>query len=128
MPEKCYPCSISGHACVLEDSWEPQPPRRRRVLVPLLPYASGEYVCPWFDVALWLRAEQKSFPDYVSYVEAVSAFAAVEQMMQHYRLRRVAIASVRALDGFLVYRAYGVQVSLEWRPVSEASSTERCRK
>ncbi len=128
MSEKCYPCSIGGYACVLEDTWEPHPPRRRRVVVPLLPSAPAEYACPWFDVALWLRAEQKSFPDYVSYVEAVDAFAAVEQMMWHYRLRQVAIASVRALDGFLVYRAYGVRVSLEVGPMSEAGGTERCRK
>ncbi len=117
--QQCYPCSVHGRQCVLDEAWEPKRQQRRRVLLPVLPYSNIESSCSWFDVALWRYSDQRSLP-LIGYVEAVNAYAAVEQMMQHYRLRRVAVASARCIDldgkprsfkGLLVYRASWVWAS-----------------
>ena len=110
--EQCYPCSVYGHGCVLREAWQPGTGQKRRVVVPVLPYSNGEENCTWFDVVLWVYDYQHSFPQYVGYVEAVDAFAAVEQMMQFYQMRTVAYASAYSMDGSLIYRAYQVGVWL----------------
>lgn len=108
--EQCYPCSAHGQGCELHGTWKPLPVQQRRVEVPVLPYSNVESTCRWFDVALWMVIPECSVPAYVGYVEAVNAFPAVEQMMRYYRLRHVVYASVRSLDGVIVYRAYHVRI------------------
>ena len=97
----------------------------------VLPYSSVEGSCCWFDVSLWLYSDQRSIP-WIGYVEAVSAYAAVEQLMCHYRLRRVAVAEARRLDpasklgpgdGPLVYRASWVWAKL---PVEQRKREREC--
>ena len=64
-----------------------------------------------FDVALW-RSWPSLLPHEVAYVEAPSAFAAVEYLMRQAGLHYVAYASAWACDGSLVYRAYSVALLL----------------
>ncbi len=71
-----------------------------------------------FDVALW-RRWPSLFPHEVAYVEAPSAFAAVECLMRQTGLRYVAYTSTWAYDGSLVYRAYGVALLLRECPEME---------
>jgi hypothetical protein len=69
--------------------------------------------CSWFDVALWRGVSCDLFPLFEGYMQALSAFAAIEGMMRFYRLWSVSYASARALDGSLVYRAHRVWVLLD---------------
>ena len=69
--------------------------------------------CSWFDVALWRGVSRDLFPLFEGYMQAPSAFTAIEDMMRFYRLWSVSYASARALDGSLVYRAYRVWVLLD---------------
>jgi hypothetical protein len=64
-----------------------------------------------FDVALWVRWPAL-FPEYVVLVPASSAFAAIESLMCLYGLCLVVHAAASTCDGSLVYRAFGVKLSL----------------
>lgn len=77
----------------------------------------------WFAVALW-RVWPSPWPEYIGVVEAPSAFAAVEAMMRVHGLWKVGYASVRALGGSLIYRAYTVFVPLLAEPEGETSELE----
>jgi len=66
----------------------------------------------WFAVALWPGYPRDLFPRYEGYMNVPHAFDAVEGMMRYYCLWSVPYASVYALDGSLVYRAYKVWVHL----------------
>ncbi len=63
----------------------------------------------WFDVALW-RGWPSLMPEHIAFVEAPTAFAAVECLMRLHRLAFVAHATARALDGSIIYRGFGVEV------------------
>ena len=52
-------------------------------------------------------------PEYVGYVQAPNAFAAVECLMRFSGLHSVAYACARALDGSLIYRGYRVRLEVE---------------
>ncbi len=110
----CYPCSMHGHPCALD---ERDMPTRSSALVAgvQLREALGEPVpaCAWFDVALWRDASRDLFPLFEGYMQAPSAFVAIEDMMRFYRLWSVSYACARALNGSLVYRAYRVWVLLD---------------
>ena len=106
MSDLCYPCSVYEHRCVQEEGYAPP---ERSVSASLVPARSG---CQWFDVAFWLDFGRDLFPAYVGYMEVPDAFSAIEGMMRFYRLWSISYASVRALDGSLVYRAYRVWVDL----------------
>jgi hypothetical protein len=111
----CFPCSTYEHPCILDERYMP-------VLSPapvegvLLREELGEPGpgCSWFDVALWRDWSRDLFPMFEGYMQASSAFAAIEGMMRFYRLWSVSSASARALDGSLVYRAHRVWVLLDW--------------
>jgi hypothetical protein len=66
----------------------------------------------WFSVALWSRWPDL-LPEHHGYIQGVTAFNAIENMMHYYRLWSVAYASARTLDGSLVYRCYRPWVMLE---------------
>ncbi len=128
--ERCYPCSVHGRVCVLDEQWHTRPaqPWQRARQVPIVPYSRVESECPWYDVALWLRKEPMTFPEYVGYVEAAHPFAAVEQLMQYYRLRHVARASVRLLDGVQCYRAIEVWIALPGMGTDEQAASGAASK
>jgi hypothetical protein len=96
--EVCYPCSVYGHACTMGVD------QKKRAAVVCLSLHG------WFDVALWLRWPGALFPVYVGEVKASSAYEAIERVMVAYRVRSVAYASVRALDGSLIYRAHRIRL------------------
>lgn len=106
MPDLCYPCSVHEHLCVQEESYAPP---ARLVSVPLLSVPPG---CRWFDVALWRNFGRDLFPAYTGYMEVSDAFSAVLGMMRYYELWSVSYASVRALDGSIIYRAYHIWADL----------------
>ena len=64
-----------------------------------------------FEVALWL-VWPSLFPEYVALVPALSAFAAVVSVMRSCGVYSVAHATASTCDGSLVYRAFGVKLSL----------------
>jgi hypothetical protein len=64
----------------------------------------------WFDVALWIGRVDTLFPSHVGYVQGANAFQAVEGAMSAACVWKAACASARALDGSIVYRAFGVSV------------------
>ena len=64
-----------------------------------------------FDVALWVTWPAL-FPEYIALVPASSAFAAVVSVMRSCGFYSVAHAAALAHDGSLVYRAFGVKLSL----------------
>jgi hypothetical protein len=116
MPDLCYPCSVHAHPCVQDEgSLVPVvrpsvlPTWRDRLVEALGEPAPG---CHWFDVALWLNVGRDLFPAYDGCMQVPNAFSAVEGMMRFYRLWSVSYASVRALDGSLIYRAWRVWVDL----------------
>lgn len=67
-----------------------------------------------FGVALWRVSPfvlAVNWPEvYDDAVEASSAFAAIESLMRRARMWRVAYATARAVDGSLIYRAYGLRL------------------
>ena|SRR5947209_5066641 len=72
---------------------------------------------PCFDVALWRRwsccapaSACTGFPEYVAFVEAASAFAAIEALMRFFDLSQVAYACAFACDGSLMYRCYQLRL------------------
>jgi len=62
-----------------------------------------------FDVALW-RWWPSLFPEYMAFVVAPDAFAAVVCLMRVHRVRWVARAAAATLDGSLSYRAVEVKL------------------
>ena len=76
------------------------------VLPDALPSLAG-----WFDVALWVKRVDALFPECVGYVQATNVFQAVEGAMSASCTWKVVCASARALDGSIVYRAFGVSVA-----------------
>jgi hypothetical protein len=111
----CYPCSVYRHPCILDEQYRSA---RSPALVTGVKLREAFGVpaagCSWFDVALWRGASHDLFPLFEGYMQASSAFAAIEGMMRFYRLWSVSYASARALDGSLVYRAHRVWVLLDW--------------
>ncbi len=106
--EQCYPCTAYGHECTNVSEVQPVVRRKKKADVPLLDaWPEGH----WFDVALW-SSWPSTFPHYVSYVEASSAFDAVERLMRHHGFWKIAYASVRACDGSIVYRCHKVYLTL----------------
>ena len=104
-----------GHECTLASEFpQTHVHQTRREEVPLLD-ASPEG--RWFDVALW-SSWPSTFPRYVSYVNAGSAFDAVERLMRHHGFWKIAYASVRGCDEPIVYQCHKVVLS----PVSENGS------
>ena len=62
-----------------------------------------------FEVALW-RYWPSLMPEYIGYVDASHAFAAVECLMRVYRLAYAAHGTARALDGSIIYRGFRMDV------------------
>jgi hypothetical protein len=98
----CYPCSVHGHACVQEEAYVP-PIRPVPVRCP-----DGRSGGRWFDVALWRRFPSL-WPEWTGLLQADDAFSAVVQLMHAAGLASVDHAAAIALDGSIVYRAYGVR-------------------
>src|SRR6266699_5068439 len=76
-----------------------------------------------YDVALW-RWWPSLFPAWCEVVEAASAFAAVEVVMRRHGCMTVKHAAARTMDGLVVYRCFGVQLSpgvAGWRRVRRSS-------
>ena len=61
----------------------------------------------WYDVAIWIE-QPPSFPKYVGYIQAASAFQAVENTMRFYGVSKAVYASSRALNGSIIYRCVKV--------------------
>ena len=70
---------------------------------------SMDEVMDVYDVALWLSWPSLC-PEYVGYVQAPSAFTAIEYLMCVCRVSLVVCAAADALDGSLCYRAWGVSM------------------
>jgi hypothetical protein len=94
----CYPCSVDGHACVHEEGYVP----------PVRPVPVVRADGRWFDVALWCRFPSL-WPEWTGLLQADDAFSAVVQLMHAAGLASVDHAAAIALDGSIVYRAYGVR-------------------
>lgn len=65
-----------------------------------------------FDVALWLNppsSSSSSWPEYIADIDALTPFAAIEELMHRHHLSVVAYACTRKTDGSLIYRGYGVR-------------------
>ena len=63
-----------------------------------------------FDVALWLNPPfSSSWPEYIAEMDALTPFAAIEELMHLYHLNVVAYACARQTDGSVIYRGYGVR-------------------
>ncbi len=107
MTIQCYPCTVYGHECTVADESQLVVRKRSRKDVPVLDMWPD---MGWFDVALW-SSWPSTFPNYVSYVAASSAFDAVERLMRHHGFWKIAYASVRGCDNSVVYRCYGVCLS-----------------
>ena len=70
---------------------------------------SMDEVMDVYDVALWLSWPSLC-PEYVGYVQALSAFTAIEYLMCVCRVSSVVCAAADALDGSLRYQAWGVRM------------------
>ena len=64
-----------------------------------------------FDVAVWVTWPAL-FPEYIALVPASCAFAAVALVMRSCGVYAVAHATASTRDGCLVYRVFGVKLSL----------------
>ncbi|GCE20368.1 hypothetical protein [Dictyobacter kobayashii] len=74
----------------------------------------GESMAGWFDVALWSYGlAENRFPLHMGYMQALTAYQAIEDAMRYYGLPRVGYACARALDGSICYRAYKVFVVMD---------------
>ncbi len=70
----------------------------------------------WYDVALWSGWPPRAssvFPEYIGYVEAVTAFAAIERLMCCYKVACAAFAVARARDGSINYRCHKPVMALQ---------------
>lgn len=73
-----------------------------------------ETISGWFDVAIWPAGlGENRLPQYVGYINAATAFQAIEDVMRNYGLSRIGYACARALDGSICYRAFKVFVVLD---------------
>ena len=76
-----------------------------------------------YDVALW-RWWPSLFPEWCEVVMAPSAFAAVEAVMRRHSCLTVQHAAACSVDGLVVYRCFGVQLTpgvAGWRRVRRSS-------
>jgi hypothetical protein len=91
---------------------------RNDVLLSVIADDEGGMVMRCYDVALW-RYWPSLFPGYVGYVQASSAFAAVEAMMRLHNLWRVGYAAACSLDRSDACRVHDLFVCLAPEPVYE---------